>query len=311
MTALTFDALASEYESLLASCCLLPSRKAAATVTANKIIANRDRYKTVEAATTVPWFVIGVIHAMEAGSRFDKHLHNGDPLTARTRQVPRGRPKDGEPPFTWEESAIDALTFDGLDKVQDWTPARICFELERYNGFGYRRQHQSVLSPYLWSGTNHYTRGKYVADGKWDASAVSGQSGAIAILKCAMSDEEIAAALEPHEAPAPAEDHEPPAQAVTAKDLVGVSRKVTFLSKLRSLLATLGIGTGSMSAVDNFLNNGEQVNAVASFVKDHPLLVLAGSGAAICILGIVVASLVIKWTVEDHNSGNYIPSGDR
>ena len=41
------------------------------------------------------------------------------------------------------------------------------YELERYNGFGYRDRRPQVLSPYLWSFSNHYSRGKYVADGRF------------------------------------------------------------------------------------------------------------------------------------------------
>ena len=71
--------------------------------------AARARYASVSAQTGVPWWVIGLIHMMEAGQSFRCHLHNGDPLTARTVQVPAGRPKTGQPPFIWEESAADAL----------------------------------------------------------------------------------------------------------------------------------------------------------------------------------------------------------
>jgi lysozyme family protein len=40
-----------------------------------------------------------------------------------------------------------------------------------------------VLSPYLWSGSQHYTSGKFVADGTFDPDAVSKQSGAAVILR--------------------------------------------------------------------------------------------------------------------------------
>lgn len=179
----TFESLKGEYARLLATMTILPEKLSAADAVARKILAGRARYEAVSKSTGVPWRLIGVIHAMECGLSFKQHLHNGDPLTARTRQVPKGRPTTGTPPFTWEESAIDALRYDGLDKVRDWTPERIAYELEGYNGWGYRSYHPSVLSPYLWSYSNHYTRGKYVQDGKWDASAVSGQCGAIVLLR--------------------------------------------------------------------------------------------------------------------------------
>jgi lysozyme family protein len=40
-----------------------------------------------------------------------------------------------------------------------------------------------VPSPYLCSFTDQYSRGKYVADGKYDAAAVSKQCGAAALMK--------------------------------------------------------------------------------------------------------------------------------
>lgn len=178
----TFESLKDEYRQLIATMTLRPDKIGAVNAIAKKIIAARARYEAVEKATDVPWRVIGAIHAMECGLSFKQHLHNGDPLTARTHQVPAGRPVAGKPPFTWEESAIDALKYDGLDEVKDWSPERTAYELEGYNGWGYRLHHPNVKSPYLWSYTNHYVRGKYTADSKWDPGSVSGQSGAMAIL---------------------------------------------------------------------------------------------------------------------------------
>ena len=179
----TFASLRKNYASLWAAMETRPSKASDINATAARIIANKSRYAEVDSATGVPWFVVGVIHAMEAGCNFHCHLHNGDPLTARTRQVPRGRPVAGKPPFTWKDSAIDAVRYDGLDKVKDWSIERISFELEKFNGWGYNLHHPDVNSPYLWSGSNHYARGKYVADGKWSSTAVSGQSGAMPILR--------------------------------------------------------------------------------------------------------------------------------
>lgn len=150
--------------------------------TADRIIASRTRYEAVQAITNVPWFVVGIIHSLETGLRFDRHLHNGDPLSARTKLVPAGRPL-GQAPFSFEQSCQDALCMKGYDKLPDWTIERICWALERYNGWGYRKYHPDTLSPYLWSGSNHYVSGKYVADGKWSKAAVSSQSGALPLLK--------------------------------------------------------------------------------------------------------------------------------
>jgi lysozyme family protein len=73
-----------------------------------------------------------------------------------------------------------------MKKLQDWTDwtvAGLMYRLEGYNGWGYRQYHPTVKSPYLWSGSSQYTKGKYVADGKFDPNAVSKQLGAATILR--------------------------------------------------------------------------------------------------------------------------------
>src|SRR4051812_33071262 len=102
-------ALQSEYAALFTTCDVKPQRAPEVDRAVDVMVANRARYESVQADTGVPWHVIALIHCMEGGQRFDRHLHNGDPLSARTVQVPAGRPKTGTPPFTWEESAQDAL----------------------------------------------------------------------------------------------------------------------------------------------------------------------------------------------------------
>jgi lysozyme family protein len=125
--------------------------------------------------------MIGVIHAMEGGFNFAGHLHNGDPLTSRTKNGPRHRPQTGTPPFVWEDSAVDALTVDGLVGVTDWSVPHLRYLLEKYNGFGYRRK--GLPTPYRWSFANLYVKGKYVADGRFDPDAVSKQCSAAVMLQ--------------------------------------------------------------------------------------------------------------------------------
>ena len=177
------EELRQEYARLFAGCRLRPERLPAVDKVVEKSLRNRARYEAVAASLAMPWFVVATIHSLESGQSFSRHLHNGDPLTARTVHVPAGRPRSGQPPFTWETSAVDALKGQGLHKVGSWTLPVMLFRLEQYNGFGYRRHHPEVLSPYLWSFTNKYLRGKFVADGKFSASAVSKQVGAAAIIR--------------------------------------------------------------------------------------------------------------------------------
>ena len=130
----------------------------------------------------IPWYFIACVHYMECSFSFNKHLHNGDPLAGYTVQVPANRPKVGHgPPFTFEESAIDALKLMKYDKVTNWSLPFILQKLEGYNGFGYSKR--GIHSPYLWSFSNQYTKGKYVKDGVFNADAVSQQLGAAVILK--------------------------------------------------------------------------------------------------------------------------------
>lgn len=236
----TFEQLEDEYATLWASMEIRASAMPALSNTARRIIAARDRYQEIEAATGVPWFVVGVIHAMEAGLRWDRHLHNGDPLLRPTVQVPAGRPANGKGPFTFEESACDALLMKRLDAVPHWTVPRIAYELERYNGWGYRLYHPEVASPYLWSGTTHYSRGKYVADNKWSATAVSGQSGAMALLK-------RIAELEPSillDAP----EQDPAAEFVRTPDVADGGPQSMAQSSTGNTALALGAGGGVSTA---------------------------------------------------------------
>lgn len=178
---LAFADLEQKYEALYASCTIRPERAGEVTWHRRKLEQYRARYEAVEAKTDVPWWFIGVVHALEASFSFYGHLHNGDPLTARTVQVPRHRPDVWNPPNDWESSAVDALAYEGLVGLSDWSLARALHRWENYNGFGYYAR--QINSPYLWSFSNHYTKGKFVADHVFNPNAVSKQCGAAVMLK--------------------------------------------------------------------------------------------------------------------------------
>jgi lysozyme family protein len=157
------DALRVEYNQLFQSCRVDSQRASTVDDLAQKLNGNRNRYESTGEPLGIPWTFIAV--------------------TARTVQVPKGRPRTGTPPFTWEESARDALLLKKLDTWTDWTVAGTLYKLEEYNGWGYRRFHPDVKSPYLWSFSNHYRSGKYVADGTWSQTAKSQQCGAALLLR--------------------------------------------------------------------------------------------------------------------------------
>lgn len=177
-----FTTLKDEYAGLFASAALRPERGDIAHWHVAALRQFRRRYESVTRATDVPWFFIGLIHGLEASYNFRAHLHNGDaPLSQRTRQVPAGRPKAWTAPYDWEASAVDALKLMSFAGATDWSLERTLYRLEAYNGFGYRRL--GVPTPYLWSFSNHYDVGKFVADGSFNPRAKSQQCGAATTLK--------------------------------------------------------------------------------------------------------------------------------
>lgn len=177
------DPLKAEYQRLFDNCNVRPENAAVVETMLKRIQNGQQRYRDIAQETDVPWHVIAVLHQMECNGSFDKHLHNGDPLAARTVRVPAKRPAQGTPPFTWEESAMDALRFQRFDRWDDWSLPGTLYRIESYNGWGYRLYHPETLSPYLWAGSNNYTSGKYVQDGRWSSSAVSKQIGTAVLLR--------------------------------------------------------------------------------------------------------------------------------
>jgi lysozyme family protein len=147
----------------------------------DKIAAGRARLEAVADKVDSPWYVVGIVWLLETGGSFAAHLHNGDPLTARTVHVPAGRPITGQPPFSWEESAADAIRLHRLDHLNSVDLASVLQAIERVNGLGYRNR--GVSSPYLWAYTSAYTGGKFVAEGMFDPNAKAAQPGAVALLR--------------------------------------------------------------------------------------------------------------------------------
>ena len=279
-----FEKLKAEYAQLWATMATRSSFKPALDASAQKIIANKERYDAVAEMTKVPWYVIGLIHQMEAGCSFGCHLHNGDSLARRTVQVPANRPSTGNGPYKWEVSACDALLMKHLDTVTEWTIERISFELERYNGWGYRKFHKTTLTPYLWSGTTHYARGKYVADGKWDLTHVSKQSGAMAILKRLMEiDATIAPGAVPVEAAPPtpeptfsdsfvkADEKAPVSKPAVAAAAATVATVAQVAAPALPLPPVPEVVTQSILQIESWKSIGGQAWTLLEFGWQHPV----------------------------------------
>ncbi len=131
------------------------TRAGAFVPVAKRLVAAKSRYRTVEAKTGVPWFIIAVIHARESSQDFTTHLGQGDPLSRVTTHVPAGRgPFFG--PDAWERGAVDALVdcAPHLARKKDWSLGEALTNLEAYNGLKYAAANRP--SPYLWAGTSIY-----------------------------------------------------------------------------------------------------------------------------------------------------------
>jgi lysozyme family protein len=145
-----------------------------------KILNNKARYKYVAETIGCPLALVPLIHCQESGSDlgvFKTYLGNGQPWNQKTTIVPKGR----GPFASWEVGALDALQYDGMDKIKDWSLERMMYEMEGFNGYGYRSK--GINSPYIWNYTSHYSKGRYVKDGVFDANAVSGNIGCFALYK--------------------------------------------------------------------------------------------------------------------------------
>lgn len=179
-----FDDIAESYRKLFASCVVSPEKASEVGWYTSKILDadRRKAYEQVTEETCVPWYFVGIIHGMECGFDLRAHLHNGDSLKRKTVQVPAGRPDPWNPPSDWVTSAVDAMRYDKFHEKADWDLAKVLYRWEAYNGWRSRVLY-NINTPYLWSYSNHYTKGKFVADGVWDATAVSKQCGAAVMLK--------------------------------------------------------------------------------------------------------------------------------
>ncbi len=185
---------------------------------AKRLISTKQRYKTVEDKTGVPWFIIAVIHEREASQRWFTQLGQGDPLHEVSSHVPAGRG-----PFeTWEQGAIDALVNCApyAARWTDWSAAGALTLLEQYNGLGYF--HRGIPSPYIWAGTDQYVAGKYVADGKFDPNYVDRQLGCAGLLMAmSIMDSSVRFDGAPTLTPIPTEKPGPPSITNPSKGSIG------------------------------------------------------------------------------------------
>lgn len=136
-----------------------------AQVMAYRVRDNRRDYEVVAKHTGIPWQDIGVMHMRECGCDMDKSLADGSPLHSM--------------------SFIQEATETMLDRLQyvaaPHTLGDRLYLIESHNGFSYRGH--GIFSPYLWSGTQFYTKGKFPRDHYFDPNVVDAQIGCVAVLK--------------------------------------------------------------------------------------------------------------------------------
>lgn len=153
------------------------------TPVAKRLFAAKERYVAVEKLTGVPWFFIAVTHQRESSQNWSRSLAQGDPWNEVSTHVPAGRG-----PFkSWEEAAVDALVNCApyASRLKDWSIGGLLTNLERYNGVGYANK--GIPSPYIWSGTDQYLKGKYVRDGVFDPDEVDKQIGCAGLIMAMMA----------------------------------------------------------------------------------------------------------------------------
>lgn len=140
---------------------------------------NKAKYEEVEKRTGVPAELIAAIHWRESSGNFKTYLHNGEKLGKVTQLVPKGIYFED-----WTDAAVHAIKSHN-PQIVDSNNVKTWYEFaERYNGLGYRNK--GVASPYVWAGTDNYTSGKYVSDGKYSADYVDQQLGVALMLKTLM-----------------------------------------------------------------------------------------------------------------------------
>jgi len=159
--------------------------------------------KTDPTIVAVPWWFIAIVSEREYGGppHWDKQLGQGDALGAVSHNEPAGRGPflthswDTTPTVANPVRADDAWTRCCLDALIDcdphaarwtnWTPGGTATIFEEYNGIGYALK--GVPSAYVWSGSDQYVSGKYVADHVYRAGVIDVQEGCMPLLGAMMA----------------------------------------------------------------------------------------------------------------------------
>ena len=136
---------------------------------------NKARYEAVAKKTDFPPDLIAALHWRESNGGFDRMMSNGSLLDKKSSI----KPYDG-PYNSWEDSAVAVLKDSSrqslqktleLDKNPNDLVGLVTFA-EAYNGTGYFDR--GIPSPYVFSGSDVYSKGKYIEVPNTLVSAKSG-----------------------------------------------------------------------------------------------------------------------------------------
>jgi lysozyme family protein len=198
-----FAILAPEYAALLSAMRLDPAREhdlaARAGVVLDLSYFHRDEWTEVTARTGVPRLWGMASFERESGSDYSRSPAQGDRWDKVSVNVPRGL----GPYRCWGDACVAAYAIDKLDEVSaaNWTWPRACYEGELFNGFGPRAHGRRT--GYLWSWTNIYDGGNYVADGKWDPDTQDQQCGMVPMMAALLRLDATLALTDALPAPSP------------------------------------------------------------------------------------------------------------
>jgi len=141
----------------------------------------------------IPPQTVAALHYREGSGDLTKSIANGNAITSYVRKdglVSGGNSSNSfTPSNSWVDHSTEVLSYELHDKYSnpeslDWSKPETSYDFaERFNGLGYRNK--GVASPYIWSGTNIYTGGKFVSDGVYSSTAFDKQIGLAAMLKVA------------------------------------------------------------------------------------------------------------------------------
>lgn len=128
----------------------------------------------------IPWWVIPLIHQRECIGGTDNwkcNIGQGSPFNVKSKIIPYNGPFN-----SWEDAAFDSLVNQAprAAKNDSWGAGATLTMLEKYNGLGYANKGKP--SPYIWSGSDQYVKGKYVRDGVYDANEVDKQLGVAIVI---------------------------------------------------------------------------------------------------------------------------------